>query len=58
MIFGSDGINYIRHPNGIYFHPRYQLPTVKNVVNVMVWGCFSCDGSGLIHQIEGIMSGN
>ena len=26
--------------------------------NVMVWRCFSCDGSGPIHQIEGIMDGN
>ena len=36
------------------FDPKYQLPTVKHGGgNVMV-----CDGTGPIHQIEGIVDGN
>lgn len=38
-LFSSNGIKWIRRPNGKRFDPRYQLPTVKHGGgNVMVWG--------------------
>ena len=56
MMFGSDGIKYIRRPKGKRYDARYQLPTVKHGGgNVRVWGCFSRDMIGPIHHIEGIM---
>lgn len=57
MIFGSDGIRYVRRPVGTRYDPKYQLPTVKHGGgNVMVWGCFSRDGVGPLHRITGIMN--
>jgi transposase len=57
-MFGSDGIRWIRRPIGQRNNIRYQLPTVKHGGgNVMVWGCFSRDGLGPLHLINGIMDG-
>ena len=56
MLFGSDGIKFVRRPKGHRNDPKYQLPTVKHGGgNVMVWGCFRRDGVGPIHQVTGIM---
>ena len=58
LLFGNDGTKYVRRPDGERFNPKYLLPTVKHGGgNVMVWGCFSRDGVGPIHLIEGIMNG-
>ena len=55
-LFGSDGIKYVRRPEGKRFEPKYQLPTVKHGCgSVMVWGCFGYSGVGPLHFIDGIM---
>ncbi|CAD6192271.1 unnamed protein product [Caenorhabditis auriculariae] len=30
LLFGSDGIQWVRRPIGSRYHPKYQLPTVKH----------------------------
>lgn len=55
-LFGSDGIKWIRRPEGTRFDPKYQLPTMKHGGgSCMVWGCFSLRGMGPLHRICGIM---
>ncbi|GBM80411.1 Transposable element Tcb1 transposase [Araneus ventricosus] len=41
MLIGTDMIQWIRHPQGTRFDPKYQIPIMKHGDgNVMVWGCF------------------
>ena len=59
MLFGSDGIRYVRRPKGHRSDPKYQLPTVKHGGgNTMFWGCFNRDCVGPIHLIDGKMDKN
>jgi transposase len=54
--FGSDGKTYVRRRPGEEFNSRCLRPTVKGGGgSVMVWGGFSRNGPGPIHQINGIM---
>ena len=54
----SDGMVRVRRPNNARLEPRYCVKTVKHGGgNVMVWGCFSADGIGPLHEIKGIMTG-
>ncbi|GBL93022.1 Transposable element Tcb1 transposase [Araneus ventricosus] len=55
MLFGTDGIQWIRCPQGTRFDPKYQITTMKHGGgNVMVWGCISHLGMGLLRQIRGM----
>lgn len=52
----SDGMRRVRRPKGQRLNPKYCIATTKyGGGNVMVWGCFSGQGIGPIHRIEGIM---
>lgn len=55
-IFGSDGARTVRRPTNQRNNPLYTKKTIKHGGgNVMVWGCFSYNSIGPIHQINGIM---
>jgi len=55
-LVSSDGIKYIRRPVNKRYDVRYQVPTIKHGGgSVMVWGCFSRYGVGLLVRIEGNM---
>ncbi|CAD6199338.1 unnamed protein product [Caenorhabditis auriculariae] len=55
LLFGSDGIQWVRRPIGSRYHPKYQLPTVKHGGgSCMVWGAFSGSGIGPLHRVNGI----
>lgn len=52
----SDGIRRVRRPKGERLNPKYCKATVKHGGgNILVWGCFSGQGIGPIHKIDGIM---
>lgn len=55
-LFGNDCQRNVRRPKGKRFHIRFTKKTVKHGGgNIMVWGCFSWQGVGPIHLIDGIM---
>jgi hypothetical protein len=39
------------------YNPLTTVATVKHDKKIMVWGCFSWSGVGLLHRIPGIMTG-
>lgn len=54
---GQDGARHVRRPKGQAFNPRYVVPVVKHGGgSVNVWGCFSWNGVGPIHRIEGTLT--
>ena len=46
----------VRRPVGKRYDPKYTEKTVKHDKYVMIWGCFSSDGVGKLHRINGIMN--
>ncbi|GBN13448.1 Transposable element Tcb1 transposase, partial [Araneus ventricosus] len=56
MLFGKNGIQWIRRPQDTRFNPKYQIPTMKHGGgNVIVWGCVSRLGMCPLRRIHGIM---
>ncbi|GBM93738.1 Transposable element Tcb2 transposase [Araneus ventricosus] len=56
MLFGTDGIQWIRRSQGTRFDPKYQIQAMKHRGgNVVVWGCVSRIGMGPLRRIQGIM---
>lgn len=55
-LVGSDGIIHVRRPRGKRLQKEFCVKTVKHGGgHVMVWGCFSANGLGPLHRINGIM---
>lgn len=56
LLVGTDGMCRVRRPRGKRLQPQFCQKTLKHGGgNVMVWGCFSGQGLGPIHKIDGIM---
>lgn len=54
---GQDGARHVRRPKSQAFRPKYVIPVVKHGGgSINVWGCFSWNGVGPIHRIEGILT--
>ena len=57
--FGSDGVKRVWRQPGEEFKDKYVLPTVKHGGGiVMVWGCMSAAGTGVLQFIEGTVNAN
>lgn len=54
---GPDGRKHVRRPKRQELNPRYTSPVVKHGGGkINVWGCFSWNGVGPIHRIDGILT--
>lgn len=57
-LFGSDGIHHVRRRSGERYKTGCILPTVRQSVGRMVWGCFSYDGTKALTLIDGRVNGD
>lgn len=54
---GPDGKRFVRRPKRKEFDPKYVSTVVKHGGgSINVWGCFSWNGVGPIHRIDGILT--
>jgi transposase len=57
-LFGINSTRRVWREKNTEFHPKNTIPTVKHGGgNIMLWGCFSAQGTGQLHRIEGRMDG-
>ena len=56
-LFGFDGFKHVWRRLGEEYKDKCVMPTVKyGGGNIMIWGCMSVAGVGVLHFIEGIMN--
>jgi len=54
--FVYHGRVFVRRPKGQAYNTKYIKPTIKNGGGkIQVWGCFSANGVGDLHRVQGIM---
>ena len=57
-LFGINSTRRVWRKTNAEYNPKNTLPTVKHGGgNLMLWGCFSANGTGRLHRIEGRMNG-
>lgn len=55
-LFGHNDQRFIWREKGEAYNPKNTIPTVKHGGgSIMLWGCFSANGPGDLHRIDGIM---
>ena len=57
-LFGIKSTHCVWRKRNAEYNPKNTIPTVKHGgANLMPWGCFSAQGTGRLHRIEGRMNG-
>ena len=55
FLLRKQGSRVVRRPVGTRYSDEYTIKTIKHDDYVMIWGCFTWNGVGKLHQIKGIM---
>lgn len=57
-IFGPNAARHVWRTKGTAYDLKNTIPTVKHGGgSIMVWGCFSANGTGALHIVDGKMDG-
>ncbi len=55
-LFGHMDVEYVWRKKGEAYNPKNTVPTVKHGGgNIMLWGCFSSNGTGNLIRVQGTM---
>uniref|UniRef100_A0A8K9Y7J1 Transposase Tc1-like domain-containing protein n=1 Tax=Oncorhynchus mykiss TaxID=8022 RepID=A0A8K9Y7J1_ONCMY len=57
-LFGINTTHRVWRRRNADYGPNNTIPTIKHGGgNIMLWGCFSANGTGQLHRIKGMMDG-